>query len=86
MWAFTVSHPGQPSRASKPRSWPRRPDTIWLMRAVASEGTWMSTATTGSSSTGWHCGMPSVMARRAAVLNAISELSTVWWLPSERFT
>ena len=86
MWAFTVSQPGQPSRPSKPRSWPRCPVTIWLMREVASLGTWISTSTMGSSSTGEHCGMPSVMAMRAAVLNAISELSTSWYEPSDRLT
>jgi hypothetical protein len=50
--------------------------TIWLTFEVASLGTWMSTATMGSSSTGEHCGRPSFMAMRPAVLNAISEEST----------
>jgi hypothetical protein len=47
-----------------------------LTRGVASLGTWISASTMGSSSTGEHCGMPSAMAMRAAVLNAISDEST----------
>jgi hypothetical protein len=48
-----------------------------LTRAVASDGTEMSTAITGSSSTGWHFGIPSLIASRPAWRNAMSELSTV---------
>ena len=54
--ARTRSHPGQPSRVSKPRIWPRRPDRMALIFAVASVGQTISTTWIGSSSTGWHCG------------------------------
>ena len=40
----------------------------------------------GSSSTGSHFGMASLIAMRAAVLNAWSELSTAWNWPVIRFT
>ena len=50
--ACTRSHPGQPGRASKPRICPRRDEIMPLILAVASEGTAISTAMTGSSSTG----------------------------------
>ena len=75
--ARTTSQPSQPSRVSKPRIWPRRPDRIAFILAVASVGQTISTRWIGSSSTGWHCGRPSTMPMRAAVWNAMSEESTV---------
>ena len=68
-----MSQPSQPSRVSKPRIWPRRPDRIALILAVASVGQTISTRWIGSSSTGWHCGRPSTMPMRPAVRNAMSE-------------
>ncbi len=62
--ARTVSQPGQPSRVSKPRIWPRRPDRMALTLAVASVGQTISTVWIGSSSTGWHCGSASVKPMR----------------------
>ena len=41
--ARTTSQPSQPSRVSKPRIWPRRPDRIALIFAVASVGQTIST-------------------------------------------
>src|SRR5579885_29522 len=78
IWARTTSQPGQPSRVSKPRIWPRRPDRMAFILAVASLGQTISTRWIGSSSTGLHCGRPSTMAMRPAVRNAMSEESTVW--------
>ncbi len=75
--ASTTSQPGQPGRASKPRIWPRRCGTIAVTLAVASEGVWISTFMTGSSSTGEQAVMPSFMPIRAAIWNAMSEESTV---------
>ena len=77
MCASTVSQPGQPSRGSKPSIWPRWPETIWVTREVCSLGTCTFTCTTGSSRTGEASFMHSLMARRAAILKAISEESTV---------
>ena len=68
--ARTRSQPAHPSRVSKPRIWPRRPDRMALIFAVASVGQTISTTWIGSSSTGWHCGRPSLMPIRAAVRNA----------------
>ena len=70
------SHPNHPSRGSKPRICPRRIGTIAVMRAIWSVGVWIVTACTGSSSTGSHCSSAACTAIRAAVRNAISELST----------
>ena len=47
------------------------------MRDVASEGTTISTAITGSSNTGPHFGIPSDIASRPACRKAMSELSTL---------
>ena len=44
-----------------------------LILAVASDGTAISTAMTGSSSTGEHCGRPSLMAMRPAWRKAMSD-------------
>ena len=44
---------------------------------AASVGQTISTTWIGSSSTGWHCGSPSLMPIRAAVRNARSEESTL---------
>ena len=74
--ARTTSQPDQPSRASKPRIWPRRLDKMAFILAVASLGQTISTSWIGSSSTGWHCGRPSTMPMRPAVRNAMSEEST----------
>ncbi len=82
----TQSQPGQPGRGSKPVMWPRRPETMALMRAVASFGQTTSTASTGSSSTGPAFSSPSRMARWVACLNAISEESTEWKAPSVSVT
>jgi hypothetical protein len=41
--ARTQSQPGQPSRVSKPRIWPRRADRMALILAVASVGQTIST-------------------------------------------
>src|SRR3977135_2182680 len=59
--AFTESQPAQPSRVSKPRIWPRRPDRIALIFAVASFGHTISTRWIGSSSTGCACGSASTI-------------------------
>ena len=49
------------------------------MREVESEGAATVTFRIGSSSTGLHLGIASLMAMRAAILKAISELSTEWY-------
>src|SRR4029450_1163794 len=56
------------------------------MRGVASLGAATVTLRMGSSSTGLHLGMASLMAMRAAILNDISELSTEWYWPANRVT
>ena len=53
---------------------------------VVSEGTEISTARIGSSSTGSHLANPSFKASAVAIRNAISELSTLWNWPSNRVT
>lgn len=77
MCASITSQPSQPGRPSKPKIWPRRDEIMPLIFGVASEGTAIFTAMIGSSSTGEHFGMPSDMAMRPAVRNAISDESTV---------
>ena len=49
---------------------------------LESDGAATVTFRIGSSSTGLHLGMASLMAMRAAILNDISELSTAWYWPS----
>ena len=56
------------------------------MRDVNSLGTAILTWKIGSSSTGPHFGMPSRIASCAALRNAMSELSTVWYWPSVSVT
>ena len=65
MWAATTSQPCQSGLASKPRIWPRRPETRRCTREVKAFGTEMSTWWIGSSSTGSHFGMASLIAMRA---------------------
>ena len=54
------------------------PETMPLTRAVASVGTCDLDLHDRLEQHRRHCGMPSVMAIRAAVWKAISEESTVW--------
>ena len=56
------------------------------MREVDSVGAATVTFRIGSSSTGLHLGIASLMAMRAAILNDISELSTAWYWPSNSVT
>ena len=56
------------------------------MREVNSLGTAILTWKIGSSSTGPHFGMPSRIASCAALRNAMSDESTVWYWPSVSVT
>ncbi|OPZ61581.1 MAG: hypothetical protein BWY88_00173 [Synergistetes bacterium ADurb.Bin520] len=66
------------ARASMPSTRPRREDMLPMTSPMYSSGVTTSTSMTGSMSTGSQDRMRSLNAMEAAILNAISELSTSW--------